>query len=63
MDMETLWAEMDGLFEYGKNPLCKRGFEGRKVLLKKFIHQTRITKLPIGYRATPMGASYEILDR
>ncbi len=26
-DMETLWARMDGLFEYKNHSLCQKGFE------------------------------------
>jgi hypothetical protein len=70
MDMETLRAKMDGLFSIRTTHYVKgvlktlfAGFERRKVLLQKKFHQTRTTNLPIGYRATPMETSYEILDK
>jgi hypothetical protein len=27
IDMATLWAQIDTLFEYKNNPLCQKGFE------------------------------------
>jgi len=56
MDMETLWAEMDGLFEYGKNPLCKRGFEDSVCWFLKgerFCLKNLFTKQ--GQRICPLG--------